>query len=215
MKTTPVLICGAGPVGLSLSLALSRLGINHLLIEKHPGTSVHPKARGVNVRTMELFRLWGVESAILAHELPEKARRYLWMESVQGGIIGEVNLDEAELNDSPTRSCLVTQDYVEQELLNALLPHANSTIAFSTQLTSIQQHDDVVECELFNKKTQTSEMIQCQYVVAADASKAAGYGLLILVSPGSEWRSCSRKIAPGRVVWPRGHAAVRPVVDRE
>ena len=33
----PVLICGAGPVGLSLSLALSRLGINNLLIEKTPG----------------------------------------------------------------------------------------------------------------------------------------------------------------------------------
>ncbi len=34
MKTIPVLICGAGPVGLSLSLALSRLGIENLLLEK-------------------------------------------------------------------------------------------------------------------------------------------------------------------------------------
>jgi len=169
-KTIPVLICGAGPVGLSLSLALSRLGVDNLLVEKHPGTSIHPKARGVNVRTMELMRLWGLESAVRTHELPAQALRFLWLESVQGGIIGEINLNESAFNDSPTRSCFVTQNFIEQELLNKLLQHANSTINFSTQLTSLQQHNNFVECALFNKNTQTSEIIRCQYLVAADGA---------------------------------------------
>ena len=119
---------------------------------------------------MELFRLWGLESAVRAHELPAQARRFLWLESMQGRIMGEVNLNESAFDDSPTRSCFVTQDFIEQELLNTLLQHSNSTIKFSTQLRSFQQHKDFVECELFNKNTQTSETISCQYLVAADGS---------------------------------------------
>lgn len=75
----PILICGAGPVGLSLSLALSRMNVEHIVVEKHPSTSIHPKARGSNVRTMELFRLWGVENAIRQHELPTETQRFLWL----------------------------------------------------------------------------------------------------------------------------------------
>lgn len=53
----PVLIVGGGPVGLTASLLLSRHGVRSLLVERHPGTSMHPKARGLNVRTLELFRV--------------------------------------------------------------------------------------------------------------------------------------------------------------
>lgn len=59
MSTIPVMIIGAGPVGLSASIALSRLGIRNMVVEKHPGLSIHPKARGINSRTMELCRIWG------------------------------------------------------------------------------------------------------------------------------------------------------------
>ncbi len=52
MIETPVLIVGGGPVGLTASLLLSRLGIKSLLVERHPGTAIHPKARGINARTM-------------------------------------------------------------------------------------------------------------------------------------------------------------------
>jgi 2,4-dichlorophenol 6-monooxygenase len=35
----PVLIVGAGPAGLALSVALSRYGVGHLVIERHRGTA--------------------------------------------------------------------------------------------------------------------------------------------------------------------------------
>jgi putative polyketide hydroxylase len=71
-----------GPVGLSASIALSRQGIRNIVIEKHPVTSIHPKARGINVRTMELCRIWGAEQQIRQSELPVTARRFLWNPSV-------------------------------------------------------------------------------------------------------------------------------------
>ncbi|WP_425424553.1 FAD-dependent monooxygenase, partial [Streptomyces katrae] len=44
----PVLVVGGSLVGLSTSLFLSRHGIRHMVVEKHAGTSVHPRGRGIN-----------------------------------------------------------------------------------------------------------------------------------------------------------------------
>ncbi|KFY29386.1 hypothetical protein V491_00061 [Pseudogymnoascus sp. VKM F-3775] len=60
----PVLIVGGGIVGLSASLFLSQHSIRHVLVEKHAGTSIHPRGRSVNARTMELYRSLGIDNAI-------------------------------------------------------------------------------------------------------------------------------------------------------
>ena len=62
----PVLIVGAGPTGLCTSILLSRYGIPSLLVERHAGTSIYPRAVGIVPRTMELFRQWGLESRVRA-----------------------------------------------------------------------------------------------------------------------------------------------------
>ena len=54
-RYVPVLIVGGGGAGLTSSLALSDLGIDSLLVERHPSTSVQPKAHILNARTMEIF----------------------------------------------------------------------------------------------------------------------------------------------------------------
>ena len=64
LSEVPVLIVGGGPIGLSTSLLLSYHGIRSLLVEQHPGTSMYPKARFINARTMEIFRQIGIERAI-------------------------------------------------------------------------------------------------------------------------------------------------------
>jgi hypothetical protein len=52
----PVLIVGGGPVGLTLSILLSRLGVDSLLVERHASPTTHPQAHFINNRTMEVFR---------------------------------------------------------------------------------------------------------------------------------------------------------------
>jgi len=75
MRDVDVFIVGGGPVGLTASILLSRLSISSLLVERHPGTSLHPKARGINARTMEIFRQCGVEAAVCGAGLaPEQSR---------------------------------------------------------------------------------------------------------------------------------------------
>ncbi|MBX9703657.1 MAG: FAD-dependent oxidoreductase, partial [Silvanigrellaceae bacterium] len=99
--TIPVLIVGAGPVGLCMALGLARAGIECLLVEKHPTTTNHPKARGVNIRSMEIFRLWGLETAMREHQLPREAHRFIWLETLQGAEITRVSAEPRPQTLSP------------------------------------------------------------------------------------------------------------------
>src|SRR5437868_13676585 len=66
----PVLIVGGALVGLSMSLFLAWQGVSSLLVEKHPEPARLPRARGYNARTMELFRILGLEETIRAAQPP-------------------------------------------------------------------------------------------------------------------------------------------------
>jgi 2-polyprenyl-6-methoxyphenol hydroxylase-like FAD-dependent oxidoreductase len=61
-----VIVVGAGLSGLAATAFLAQQGLRVLEVDRHPGTSVHPKARLVNVRSMELYRALGVEPQVRA-----------------------------------------------------------------------------------------------------------------------------------------------------
>ncbi len=172
MSTIPVIIIGAGPVGLSASIALSRQGIRNIVIEKHPGTSIHPKARGINVRTMELCRIWGAEQQIRQSELPATARRFLWMNHVKGTIQGDVSFIAQQKEISPTLPCLLSQDILEQKLLTCLKTQKHSQVYFNSRVIDLEQDDQFVYCELESLIDNTRTKIQCQYLIAADGANS-------------------------------------------
>ncbi|KAL2864436.1 FAD binding domain-containing protein [Aspergillus lucknowensis] len=63
-----ILIVGAGPIGLTLSYQLSRLGIPCTLFEKSHTSTQWPKMDYTNARSMEIFRLLGLADAYRAQE---------------------------------------------------------------------------------------------------------------------------------------------------
>src|SRR3954465_12795878 len=77
----PVLIAGGSLVGLSAAIFLGRGGIPSLVLERHRGTAIHPRAALVNQRTVETYRAIGLEA-----EIEEAAAG----EFVQNGAMGSV-----------------------------------------------------------------------------------------------------------------------------
>ncbi|KAK9427692.1 FAD binding domain-containing protein [Lipomyces doorenjongii] len=57
---TPVLVVGAGPVGLLTAYELGRLGIRCILAEQSLTTTKWPKMDLTNCRSMEILRMWGL-----------------------------------------------------------------------------------------------------------------------------------------------------------
>ena len=63
-----VLIVGGGGAGLTASMLLARLGVDHVLVSARPETSDLPKAHVLNQRAMEILDDVGVADAIAAAE---------------------------------------------------------------------------------------------------------------------------------------------------
>ena len=61
---TPVLIVGAGPIGLALAGDLGWRGVPCTLIEKTEGRVDHPKMDLIGVRTMKFCHRWGFADAV-------------------------------------------------------------------------------------------------------------------------------------------------------
>src|SRR5689334_3037436 len=62
---TQVLVCGAGPTGLVLSLWLARAGVRVRVIDKvaEPGTT--SRALAVHARTLEFYRQLGIADGVV------------------------------------------------------------------------------------------------------------------------------------------------------
>ena len=171
MKNIPVLIIGAGPVGLSLALALARQNIRSLVVERHPSTTNHPRARGVNVRTMELFRQWGNATELLQYEQPKEARRIIWAQSLQGEEVTRVTMDDSVTRSfSPTQASLVSQDRVEESLIHSLANYEEAEVQFLKEFISFEEDETGVIARILNKNNNEEEWVRSQFLIAADGA---------------------------------------------
>jgi len=176
MQSVPVLIVGGGPVGLTASLLLSRRGIRSLLVERHPGTAIHPKARGINARTMEIFRQQGVEAEVRAAGLPpERTGFIIWARTLAGEEIERRvparGRPESE-GITPVRACLCAQDYLEPVLRRFAERQAPAELRFDTEFTAFEQDATGVTATLADRKSGAREKIRAAYMIAADGAQS-------------------------------------------
>jgi 2-polyprenyl-6-methoxyphenol hydroxylase-like FAD-dependent oxidoreductase len=176
MLETPVLIVGGGPVGLTASILLSQQGIRSLLVERHPGTAILPKARGVNARTMEMYRQIGIEQAIREAGLsPERTGFIVWTESLAGREIERRipgRMAAANRGASPVMNCLCAQDDLEPVLRRFAEAEEPAELRFNTEMTTVTQDAGGVTATLTDRVTGAEMTVRAQYLVAADGAQS-------------------------------------------
>src|SRR5580692_5142196 len=85
----PAVIAGAGPVGLLTSILLSRQGIRNLVLEKREQINVLPRARGINVRSVEILTNLDLGARLASESLPPRwTQCFVYTETMAGEIVG-------------------------------------------------------------------------------------------------------------------------------
>jgi putative polyketide hydroxylase len=171
---TPVLIAGGSLVGLSTALFLAHHGVSALLVERHPSTSIHPRAVGYYPRTVELLRSVGLEEAVgkAAAGFATHTTR-AGVESLAGREL--FSRDELEGGDeladlTPCRMILLPQDRLEP-LLRARAEELGARLRFGVRLASFEQGPDGVTAQLVDAEGNTTE-VTADYLVGADGPRS-------------------------------------------
>ena len=167
--STSVVIIGGGPVGLAMGLLLHRFKIDCVVVERTSGTTDNPKSRGCWIRTMELFRQWGIEDRVRARGLPDGSDAFVFVENMSGREFGRTR-PEPRGDLSPTWKCLVAQDVVEEELLAALHDSPYTKVLYSTECVGVTQGSDGVEAEVRATEGGEVRRIRARYAIAADGA---------------------------------------------
>jgi 2,4-dichlorophenol 6-monooxygenase len=183
----PVLIVGGGGCGLSSSIFLSDLGIDHLLIERHSGTSHLPKGHYQNQRTMEIMRQYGIAEIIYKQGTPMKYMSQVHYRSSIGGekdyegrnffeldAFGGGELRELYEKDSPTPSTNLPQLRLEPLLRQVAEEKAPGKILFYHELVDLKQDEKAVTATILNRETNERINVCAQYMIAADGGKTIG-----------------------------------------
>ncbi len=170
---SPVLIVGGGPIGLSASMMLSYHGIRSLLLEQHPGTSIYPKARLLNARTMEIFRQLGIEQSLHEIAIPH-SRNAIWATSLAGEELFrspiEKVIPEAVRKWSPTWGIMSSQEIIEPVLMEQARRLAPAQIRFNMQLASFEQFDEYVLATLVHRPSGRVKRVRARYLIGADGA---------------------------------------------
>ncbi|HWF95878.1 MAG TPA: FAD-dependent monooxygenase [Xanthobacteraceae bacterium] len=176
MLDIPVLISGGGPVGLSASLFLSQHGVRSLLVERHPSTALTPKARGINARTMEVFRQSGIDAAVRAAGLAEGGTGLIvWTETLAGNEIERRVPGRATPKNmavTPVKNCLCAQDDLEPVIRRYAEAAGPGELRFNTELTSFSQASGGVTGVLTDRVSGEGTPFKARYLIAAEGAQS-------------------------------------------
>ncbi|MER6539302.1 FAD-dependent monooxygenase [Streptomyces sp900105755] len=178
----PVLVVGGSLVGLSMSLFLGRLGVRHMLVERHSGTSIHPRGRGNNVRTMELFRRAGIEPDIkAAASLLADNHGILQTPTLVGDagdwLFKEIDPGGGLARFSPTGWCLCSQNDLEPVLRRAA-ESLTGELRYFHEMESFEQDPEGVTAYVRDRDSDRMYTVRADYLVAADGPRSPVRGRL-------------------------------------
>jgi len=172
----PVLIVGGSLVGLSTAVFLGHHGVPSLVVERHRGTAIHPRAALVNQRAVEAYRVVGIEEEVEAAAAREFVQNgaIVSVESLGGTELDWYfrNINEGVEDVSPSARLFVTQIGLEPVLLEAA-NRLGARIEHASEAVSVEQGDESVTVVVRPRDGGPERTVRAGYVIAADGARSA------------------------------------------
>jgi putative polyketide hydroxylase len=173
-EKTSVLVVGGALTGLSSAVFLGAQGVPCVVVERHPDLLIHPRLRGINPRTVELFRQVGLEPAIQAASYMSD-EQYEWVpiraETLADEEYAGIDEEEGDASDvtsaSPSSFGAIDQDRLEI-LLRERARKLGADVRFNTELVSFEQDDASITAVIKDRRTGVERTLRADYLIAAD-----------------------------------------------
>lgn len=181
MAKDPVIVVGAGTVGLATALALTWQGVMPLIVERRDGTLIHPRATGLHPPAKEFFRAMGVAERI--DQVSADLKPSMTKISVSPSL-AEADLSAAPrvptppedvvaetLRLSPTTVGPCAQDQIDLVLAEAAVA-GGAQIRFNAKFEDLEQDADGVTIQLINPVTGERDTVRAGYVIGTDGASS-------------------------------------------
>ena len=186
---TPVLIVGAGPIGLALAGDLGLRGIACTLIERTDGSVQQPKMDMVGIRTMEHCRRWGIVPWV--HEAGYN-RAYpqdcAWVTTLSGYEFGRevfpAPQDEKCPPQSPQKRERCPQNFFDPVLRRFAERSPGVHLVYNTELVKFEEHEDGVTATVRDVATGKEIRVEADYLVGTDGGASMVRQALGIVMTG-------------------------------
>jgi 2-polyprenyl-6-methoxyphenol hydroxylase-like FAD-dependent oxidoreductase len=191
-RRTPILIVGAGPVGLATAIELTRRGFAVRIIEKEPAPSPFSRAIGINARTLDLLEPSGVTALLLRDGLRITHANL----RVDAELVGRV--DFARVKHRYNFLLSLPQRETERHLGDVLLAHG-VTVERGCELISFDQKKEFVRFHLMRRDGE--ETGEAEFLIGADGAHSRVRRLLDFPFPGAALDDIWN-IVDARLDWP-------------
>ena len=176
----PVLIAGAGPVGLALANELGYRKVPYLLVDEGRGEVLFPAGEGMFARTLEHIRRWGYSKELrFTPEFPADQKRNVVFATSFGGKVlarftGNSNADEPRLNPhSPEGPLFCPKKAFDPALRRGAERFGVGELRYGTRLASFTQNAGGVHATLEDVHTGERNTVAAKYLAAADGARSA------------------------------------------
>jgi 2-polyprenyl-6-methoxyphenol hydroxylase-like FAD-dependent oxidoreductase len=174
-ETVPVLIAGGSLVGLSAAVCLGWHGVRSLVVERHRGTAIHPRAAYFNQRTFEIYRSVGLEAEIVrrAHEEFLQDGAIMAVESLAGRELAWFvpSLNEGVRDVSPSMRLYCTQNVLEP-ILRRRAEELGTDTHFGSEVVSFRMDGGGVLATVRDLETGSERNVRARYLIGADGNRS-------------------------------------------
>ncbi|MBT7952762.1 MAG: FAD-dependent oxidoreductase [Gammaproteobacteria bacterium] len=164
-KTHPVVIVGAGPVGLAMALDMARYDIPVVLLESAVQVSEGSRAIVFTYRSMEILQQVGVAERMVEKLLPWNAGNSFY----RGEVVFRM---EAPLDDNSRYAPMnnLQQQYLEEYLVDKVLQNPLIDLRWGSKVVDIPLNEESVSLTVDTPEGEYQ--LDAEWVVAADGAQS-------------------------------------------
>ena len=173
----PVLIVGAGPIGMLMAALLADRGIASLIVEQRDDLHLAPQAHVINSRTLEILAEIGIGDAELAGIATHSdgAGHVTWRRTLAGGDLASIDIGGPAYAAKLARSSgKITRNIPQHQLERLLFQHLSRRVpcrtAFGQTWLGAQHGEDHAISRLRDGATGKEYRVRSNWIIAADGA---------------------------------------------